>query len=121
MQGGKQPNAKQKRWHEWLREQGCSNPVCSCNNYYTAVHHCCGSTGKHNKVHIGQDWVLNLCYDCHQGPDGIHHSCEAFNTDESRKQIEKRLFIKMVTLYEGEFNEPPCSLEVISAIMDYRR
>lgn len=116
MQGGRAPNAKQKRWHEWLRERGC----CNCGQP-AAIHHAVGSTAKHNKVHIGQDWVLNLCYDCHQGLAGIHNSMEAFRTNESRKEIEKRLFIKMVAVYEAEFIEPPCGDDVIQAIKSYRK
>ena len=116
MQGGKKPTAKQDRWHEWLRDQGC----CNCGNP-AAVHHCLGSTAKHNKVHIGQDFVLPLCHTCHQGDDGIHHSMKAFGTNESRKEIEKRLFVKMVAIYEAEFIEPPCSDDVIQAIKSYRK
>ena len=116
MQGGKAPNAKQVRWHSWLRDRGC----CNCGQS-AALHHAIGSSGKHNKVHIGQDFVLPLCFDCHQGDDGIHHSMNAFDTDESRKEIEKRLFVELVEIYINENNYPPCSDGVIAAIVDYRR
>ena len=88
----KRPTAKQKHWHKWLRNQAC----CNCG-HLASIHHCAGSSAKHNKVHIGQDWVIPLCYDCHQGDDGIHKSLKAFDTDESRKEIEKQLFVKMIS------------------------
>lgn len=68
MKRGKAPNARQKRWHDAVAQLPC----VSCGATPVHIHHCVGSTTKHNKVHIGQDWVIPLCYDCHQGPGGVH-------------------------------------------------
>lgn len=123
MQGGKKPTKAQQAWHDWQREQGC----CNCGASNPAIHHCAGSTAKHNKVHIGQVWVIPLCYDCHHGPGGIHGDLSRFRRDwptTSRKEIEKGLFLLSVEEYRRHGcpeQEPPMSDEAIDAIMSYRR
>lgn len=108
MQGGKQPTAAQKRWQEWQREQGCH--YCK---QHTSIHHCVGSTAKHNKVWIGQWWTLPLCYDHHQDPvTGIH-------AHPNRKVIEKQLFMYYWNEWMNQGNDFP--QEVYEAIMDYHR
>lgn len=124
MIGGKRPTKAQQDWQDWLRSQGCVN--CGASN--PAIHHCAGSTAKHNKVHIGQWWVIPLCEDrCHQGPGGIHKDLSEFRhawPNETRKEIEKGLFLLSVEdckRHGCPEQEPPMSDEVIDAIMDYRR
>lgn len=118
---GRQPRAAERRWHDWLRGRGCA--VCSRP---TAIHHAVGSTGRHNKIHIGQWWVVNLCYDHHQGPGGIHHDLSAFDAFDqiylgaTRKEIERSLFEMNAAEYERVSNET-IPEEVKHAIKHYRR
>ncbi len=121
MIGGRQPRAAEKRYHAWLRDQGCA--ICG---QPAALHHAIGSTGKHNKVHIGQWWVINLCYDHHQGPGGIHHDLSAFSDHDkkqlggTRKEIEKSLFAIYSEKYTAETGRD-LPKGVAEAISDYRR
>ena len=125
MQGGTKPTRAQQSWQDWLRAQGC----CNCEASNTAIHHCVGSTAKHNKVHIGQWWTIPLCYECHQGPEGMHNSLDAFRHAwpyQARKEIEKSLFLYSVEKYITQHppslgHSPLMSEEVIDAIMDYHK
>lgn len=121
MKGGKGPTAGQKRWHTWLAEQGCA-----CCGAAANIHHCVGSTGKHNKVHIGQDFVIPLCYDHHQGPGGIHSDARQLALDwgygsMSRKQLEKTIFNRLVAVYRRQRGEYPCPPDVLAAIEGWHR
>lgn len=120
MQGGKQPNARQKRWHDWLRQQGCYLGMGE-----PSIHHCVGSTAKHNKIHIGQDFVIPLSYLAHQGPHGIHGDRALFaghGLGESRKEIEKSIFSRLVAHYRHQHQgELPMPADVYDAIMRYSR
>lgn len=119
MKGGKAPTAEQKRWHQWLAETGCYiglGPAC--------IHHCVGSTGRHNKVHIGQWFVIPLSYEAHQGAGGIHGDLSAFDghgLGETRKEIEKAIFARLVAHYHRMKGELPCPPDVLAAIEEYRR
>lgn len=121
MIGGKQPNAAERHWHNWLRERGCA--ICG---QPTAIHHAVGSTGRHNKIHIGQWWVVPLCYDHHQGPGGIHGDLSMFDAFDraalgnTRKEIEKSLFARFAEIYEKRTGEL-IPEDVKSAVGDYRR
>lgn len=84
------------------------------------LHHCVGSSAKHRKTWIGQDFVIPLCYEHHQGKGGIHgdlSSITGFNSlfsHMTRKQIEKTLFKRQ------DFDHPDApDKEVINVIMDY--
>lgn len=117
MKRAKAPTAKQKRWHEWLAQQGCYLGIGIAN-----LHHCVGSTAVHNKVWIGQDFVIPLSYEAHQGPHGIHGDLSLFvGLGETRKEIEKSIFARLVAHYRRQHNELPCPADVLAAIQDYRR
>lgn len=120
MQGGKQPSARQKRWHDWLRQQGCYLGMGE-----PSIHHCVGSTAKHDKIHIGQDFVIPLSYEAHQGNGGIHHSRSAFaghGLGETRKEIEKTIFSRLVAHYRHQHHgELPMPADVYDAILRYSR
>ena len=96
MKRGKAPNARQKRWHDAVAQLPC----VSCGATLVHVHHCVGSSAKHNKVHIGQDWVIPLCPDCHQGPGGVHGDMGRvqtfFHGGIGRKEFEKMAFDETV-------------------------
>lgn len=123
MKRGKAPTARQKRWHDAVAQLPC----VSCGATPVHIHHCVGSTTKHNKVHIGQDWVIPLCYDCHQGPGGVHGDMSAINTQPdippfSRKEFEKAAFdlIRRTSDMGGHFHLTP-ERDVVDAIMGYHK
>lgn len=115
------PNAAQKRWQDWLRGQGCAICGSPC-----AIHHAVGAAGKHNKIHIGQWWVNNLCHEHHQSNGGIHGDLSSFDDFDklqlgtSRKLIEKSLFLMYANKYERQTGEQ-IPTEVKSAIMGYHK
>ncbi len=119
MKGGKAPTAEQKRWHQWLAETGCYiglGPAC--------IHHCVGSTGRHNKVHIGQWFVIPLSYEAHQGPGGIHGDLSLFKGQglgETRKEIEKAIFGRLVAHYRRQHGWLPVPADALAAIENYHR
>lgn len=117
------PTARQRRWHAWLAEQEC----CNCGSLPVCLHHCAGASAKNEGVWIGQDWVLPLCYECHQGAHGIHADRLRF-AGEPRKEAEKHLFAGLVersllsidygidiTIYDV----PPT--DVVEAIFSYHK
>jgi len=116
MQGGKKPTKEQQNWQDWQREQGC----CNCETPNPSIHHCVGSTAKHNKIHIGQWWTIPLCYECHQGQHGIHNSGLRLPY-ETRKEAEKWMLKCLVFQYKDLFNDFPMPLAVIEAIKDYHK
>ena len=120
MQSSKKPTKAQQAWHSWQRDQGCAN--CFAAN--PSIHHCVGSTAKHNKVHIGQWFTIPLCYDCHQNNQGIHHGMGRFIPElgQSRKEIEKTLFANTVFDAYHYFNGASIiPIDVYNEIMDYHK
>lgn len=114
MKGGKAPTAEQKRFHDWVAEQGCA-----MTGGPASIHHCVGSTAKHGKIPIGQWWVIPLSYEYHQGPHGIHGDLTIFDdpSDDprlSRKEIEKEIFITLLF-----WEDHPVPQNVYNAIMEY--
>jgi len=59
------PDAKQKRYHEWVREKNCL--IC---DRYAAIHHVISD----GDARISKDhyMVVPICYDHHQGQEGYH-------------------------------------------------
>ena len=118
--GTKRPTARQKRWHGWLRDQGCYLGLGPA-----AIHHCVGSTARHNKLHIGQDFVIPLSWEAHQGPGGIHGDLSLFHGHGlgfSRKEIEKTIFRRMVETYKRQHDgEMPMDADVYVAILEYHK
>ena len=117
MQGGSAPNAKQKRWLTSIVRNGCM--VCG---EPASVHHCVGTKGKHNKIAIGHEWIVPLCYEHHQGPYGIHFDLTKLQSMDgyaglSRREIEKKLFANLVEM--EKFNPELPDPLIIDTIMDY--
>lgn len=114
-------NAAERRFHDWLRNTGCA--ICGSP---TAIHHAVGSAAKHNKIHIGQWWVVPLCYEHHQGPGGIHGDLSLFDVFDrtalghTRKEIEKSLFARFAAIYEERTGEQ-IPKEVKEAIAGYHK
>jgi hypothetical protein len=116
----KKPTAAQQKWWDWLIQQGCYLGLGE-----PAIHHCVGSTAKHDKIHMGQDFVIPLSYLAHQGPHGIHMDRSLFaghGLGESRKEIEKAIFSRLVAHYARQHHgELPMPADVYAAIMDYHK
>ena len=113
------PSRQQRIWHDWLASQGCY--ICGSS---AEVHHCVGSSGRHQKIHIGQDFCAPLCPGHHRGPSGIHGDRSAFKGQglgETRKEIEKAIFRRLVAHYRRQKGELPCSAEVLAAIEGWHR
>lgn len=55
------PNADEKRFMAWVKEQPCA--ACGCPGP-SIVDHCMGATYKHNKVLVGHWYLLPLCTAC---------------------------------------------------------
>ena len=109
MQGGKRPSKKQQDFQNWMRGLGC----VVCGNQ-PEVHHCCGSTAKHNKVEIGQYFCIPLCSYHHRGPKGVH------SMGKERKNFEKFQWSKLALGYDmGGHGDIPG--EVVQAIKDYHK
>lgn len=95
--------AREKRWWNWLQPQGCA--ICGKP---AEIHHAAGSAATHNKVRIGQSWVIPLCAEHHRGTGGIHGDLSAFDLwdvsalGETRKEIEKSLFRMYSDKYMAE-------------------
>lgn len=104
-----QPTAAQKRWHDTLRELGSVlsglKPV--------EIHHCAGASAKHNKVWIGQWWVLALTHE--------EHSRYVPEWGKRRKFMEKTLFRTQCKLIERAGGVIPFGDDVMEAIEGYRR
>lgn len=107
MRGGSAPTAKQKRWMGEVARLGSI-----ISGRPAIVHHCVGTTGKHNKIEIGHWWVIPLTPEEHRA---LHHQGETFGF-ESRKAFEKDAFVQVCQLtYPIEY----ITEEIESAIMGY--
>lgn len=113
MQGGKQPNADQKRWHAWLGSAGYRHFNRPC-----VLHHCVGSATKHRKRHIGQEFVIPLPPDLHDNTAySLHKAPKEFARlfkMETRKEVEKFLYYHFATMY----GRPQ---ELIDIVMSYSK
>ena len=107
------PNAAEKRWHNAIREE-----YGPCE-----LHHVVGAKAKHNKVHIGEWFVLGLSHEDHvligtdEGRDQLSVDHFGFRL-VGRWDLEKMLFMKMFRDGRMMWSGPD---EVWYAIMDYRR
>lgn len=109
--------AKAKRWMAWVARQRCAN----CTGIGVHVHHCAGATARHNKVAIGDWWLLPLCPKCHQGDHGIHGDRMRFFGDSlTRKQTEKSQFARLLAwaVSDGACLDAPTQ-HIIDTIEDY--
>ena len=105
------PSKAQKDWHEWLRNCGCF--ICSDD---AAIHHIKGSKMKlKGFIKPGEWYVLPLCYNHHQGDEGVHTNKRNF---EKRHGTEKEMFERAVETYEIENRAYPMSEEDFNAIME---
>lgn len=123
MKGGKAPTAHQKHWWDWLVEQGCS-----CCGAPAEIHHCIGSTARHNKIHIGNDFVIPLCPRHHRHEAAIDNNTAQFildyygeARDVTRKELEKAIFAGHVAHYRRQFDWLPVPADALMEIENYHR
>lgn len=118
----KAPTASQQRFHNAIAQLGCVVPGCGGP---ARLHHCVGASAKHNKIAIGQWWLIPLCDDHHQhGPDALHVSPARFALlvgVDSRKRAEKYLFSVVLTLLAVDGQDGMVPDPVMEAIESYTR
>ena len=73
--------AAQERWVQQVASMGCI--VCGAP---AQVHHVIGETAKHNKVAIGQEFILPLC---------PHHHAWVDQGDDGLEKMKTKLSIRM--------------------------
>lgn len=104
-------NAAERRHMAWVKERGVCMTDNRVNELGIIVHHCEGSTFKHNKVLIGHWFVIGLC-----------ETCDNCITHGSRKGFRER-FGAQSELWLKQFEDYPykdeCPQEVIDAIRDW--
>lgn len=106
MKRGKPPNAQEKKWLKLVAE---AHPGC-------VIHHPVGSTKKHNKVHIGNWWIIPMRPWDH---NSLHNDGKTFGFD-SRKDFEKARFKELFEhpeIIANPKSHPPA--REVMAIMDY--
>lgn len=103
------PDAAEKRWHTWIKEQGICAACGDDGGVY--CHHMYGSSFKINKVMIGHLACIGLCQQC---DDIITHGSRRAFTDKFGPQSE---------LWRKQFEQYPLKHEFgdheIQAIIDY--
>ena len=93
------PNAAQKAFRENLRDLYPGSEI----------HHCVGSTGKHNKVEIGHWWILAI-------PEKTHKKLHSGEYGKNRKLREKTEFREQMDVYFNAYFRMPVPDEVLEAI-----
>ena len=103
------PNQKEKDFMWWLKHQRCVvsgvEPV--------EVHHCKGSSFKHNKVLVGHWFCIPLSYTEHRGPFGYHSGSKPWI---EKHGAQSRLWLKMALKYPKQEEIPK---DVWDAILDH--
>jgi hypothetical protein len=115
---GNAPTAAQKRWREAVRELGS---VISGDP--AVIHHPIGTTGKHNKIDIGHEWIIPLTDEehkaLHRGED-IWSTMALYSQCKTRKEFEKAAFdviLNASIMFDCETPDWPER----NAIADYHR
>jgi len=116
MRSGHTVPTKARRWMAWVASRGCLNCRAPAN-----VHHCVGATARHNRIAIGDWWLLPLCRECHQGDHGIHGDrTRFFGSATTRKATEKMMFARLMDWARADHSlMDMTSQRVIDAIEDY--
>lgn len=103
------PNAAERRHATWVK---FGTTCAACNKYACLiVHHCEGSTFRHNKTLIGHWFILGLCQDC---DDIVTFSCRRHFREEYGPQ--SALWAKQIAQYAAN---DECPEEVKQAILDW--
>lgn len=114
-------NAAQKRWMETISAwyEGCGFIDEQLNQYQFQLHHVGGRTYRHNKVAIGEWFILPLPIEYHDvnsdHPLNVTHHKNKF-TDEFG--LQSVLFKEMIDSIRDEGTPLPFDQDVINSIMD---
>lgn len=105
------PNAAEKRFMQWIKEQPC----CNCGHPGPSiVDHCEGSTFRHMKVLVGHWFLIPLCVLCDKFKTLGNHRAQKKNF----KRTNSDLWCGLVQHYPNKDEIPP---EVYEAISKWRR
>jgi len=123
MKRAKSPTKREQAWQDWLRAQGCA--VCGDA---AMIHHCIGtgSQASQGGIYIGQVFTLPLCHEHHQGDMSIHNRPLTMAQywglpGETRKEIERTLFDRMLAHYQRHHDAWPVDADTIQAVYRWRR
>tara|TARA_R110000822_G_scaffold77084_5_gene185123 strand:+ start:1248 stop:1631 length:384 start_codon:yes stop_codon:yes gene_type:complete len=118
--------ADHKKWRSQVAELGC---IC-CGSEAIQIHHCIGASAKHNKIHIGEWFILPLNPFNHsyidQGRFGLDmlktEAGQRYGEDDKVKdmplhEFEKYLFGKVLRMIPDR----PFGDDVITAISEWHR
>ena len=117
-------NAEQKRWVanvvNWYEAIGYEQG--ELNGYHMQIHHVVGRKGKHNKVAIGEWFILPLPFRLHDVSSGSelnvthyrHRFTDAFG-------LQSELFKEMIESMAESGITLPFGQDIINAIMDTRK
>ena len=104
------PNKAEKDFQAWLKHQPC----CITGLQPVEVHHCVGSTGKHNKQHIGHWFCLPMAEHIHKE---YHAGTKPF---KEKYGLQNQRWIKIISKYACETGV--CAPdEIFYAITDCRK
>ena len=109
------PNKKQKDWHEWLRENGCT----VTRSPYPTIQHIKGARMKLKGVggYAGEWYCYALCFELHLGNNKNSLSVSPKNF-ASEHGSEKSIWIGVIARYEEECGEKPMSEEEYKIIVE---
>ena len=113
------PNAEEKRFQHWVKERG---QCAACKRFFgygnVILHHCEGSTFRHNKVLVGHMFVIGLCA-----------QCDSVITAGSRKAFRLRfgpqsllwadLFLEYLNAIGASFNDVNPEPDYVRAILSW--
>lgn len=122
-----EPTAQHHRYHEALRSLGC---VITGETTDVQLHHVAGASARHNKIWIGQWYVLCLRRDLHDNRAG-----QIYNVSDNKGEFQLRygdqrdVFLRQTHRLMGAIALRDCSLDledlppiaVMEAIQGFRR
>lgn len=106
----RQANQSERNFQGWLKEHVC----CVSGDNGVEVHHCEGSTFRHNKVLIGHWFCIPLTTEKHKE---YHSGTRAFR---ERHGMQADLWMNVYQLYKDDTGKK-APLEVVQAIADWGR
>ena len=104
------PNADEKAFQAWLKQQPCATG----GHGITEVHHCKGSTFKHNKVLVGHWFCIPLSQSSHSAYHNGTKNWRAMNGSQSN------IWVIHIMDYAAETGKTPPG-DVYDAIVDWGR
>ena len=102
------PSAEEKRFQGWLKEQPCA----ITGEIGVHVHHCVGSSYKHNKELIGHWFCIPLSPRAHSE---YHAGTKAWREKYGPQSL---YWVELLARCTDEINEITCPYQVEAAILD---